>query len=1273
MTVPVRPVTVVIPTWNALAYTQACIASLRRLTDHPDWRIVAVDNGSSDGTVEWLGTVEGVQVVANQRNLGFSKACNQGIAAAGPDDDVVLLNSDVEILDPTWLHTLQRAAYEPPGAGVVGSRLVDGAGLISHLGSYMPPIALFGQQLGGLELDIGQATRNRPVESVVFAQVYLTRACIDAIGGLDEDFFSYYEDADYCVRAQRAGLGVLFAGEVTARHHGNVSTRENNVDFWTMFNRSNRTFERKWARGSSTTATTTSWSGIRSSTERPGTRSQSRKLMLALNFAGVRVMYRNAYGEDDGRVEHPLLDDIRARPVRADVPQVAFAQADAFAGVEGGPRVGWTMLEVDGLPAEWVQGCNAMDEIWVPATFNVESFEASGVRTPIHVMPLGVDVDYLHPGIAGFRPSDRFTFLSVFEWGERKGAETLLRAFTQEFKQSEDVVLVVSVYNKDPDIDVHGEIAKLDLDAGAPIVVLVNAEFADYQMGALYRSADCFVLPTRGEGWGMPVLEAMACGLPTIATAWSGPADFLTPETGYPLACAGHGAGEGQVPVLRRLPVGGPRPRAPAVPDARGRRPARGGPAPGSRRGYVRGPEPHVGARSRRASRTASASWGDDAIPPRAAREQELPMRIAVDYRILVVGPSSIHRGMGRFTQQQLREVLRLDTTNEYVLVCYADSDTSLVLPEIAAAPNVEVRRLPAEMRITGSDTEPATALRRAAEFQDWVHGLDVDLFHATTPFLLEGPIISDFDVVPDGGHVLRRHPDGLPGAVPESWPGRGYYMRTLGLLHRATRLQSISECSRRDAGLYLGFPAARNDLVYPIADPCFSVLPPEVVEDNLVGLRANHDLGGQFVLAVSDIHHAKNLESLLTAYALVPATLRDELPLVISCHLNPDSVTLRPLDGRSPRHRRRPRPHRRGGRRGAGGAVQRGHHGRAPLEVRGLRPPGPGGDDLRGAGGDHHVVVDAGGGRRRRRAGRPRGRVGLRRRHPGAARRPDPAVQDAGAGPGAGRPLHRRGPGPGDARQLRRGPTGRATRRRRVPPGPGSRSGPRCRRSAVASPTTARSCWTRSAPTHDIEVFVDDGYLPEAGLLHDHRIQHFTAFDRRNRQAPFDAVVYQMGGSTFHLYMYGPLQQVPGIVVLHDLMWSHVLYAVLRRAGRPGRVPPGGPGAGGPGSPRRPAGHRGPCHPRPGRRPCRPLDLPLRAPDDRPGRRPQPGSSSSISTRPAPSSKAATAPPRCTWSRWASATPSGRTPPSTRPKPGSAWASTPTPSWWASSASSTR
>jgi len=559
MTAEVRdghpPVCLIILTWNALAYTQRCLEALRTRTVHPTWRLVVVDNGSTDGTVEWLratvaaeGASSRITLVENATNLGFTKGVNLGLRACRADEDVVLMNNDIVVVDPEWLTNLADIAHEGPRTGVVGTRLVDGDGRINHTGSYMPPISLYGQQMGGGELDIGQCVRTRDVECVVFAQVYLRRDCLDAVGPLDETFFAYFEDTDWCFRARQAGFDVRYAGGVSPVHFHNTSTRENAVDFWSIYERSRSAFDRKWSQWLEHDRYDGElvWHSVLT---RPlGYALHSRKMMLALHFAGLKLAYRNAYGADDGTVGHPLLGDIVARRPSRTAPHVAYCQADAFGRVKGRRRVGWSMLEVTGLPPEWVDGANSMDEVWVPASFNVETFRASGVRVPVRVMPLGVDVDYFHPQITGFRPSKRFTFLSVFEWGERKAPEVLLRAFATEFKESEEVALLLSIYNRDPSVDVGAEIAKLGLPDGPPILVMVNAELDDTQMGALYRSADCFVLPTRGEGWGMPVLEAMACGLPTIATGWSGPADFLHDGVGYPLDVAA------MVPAVARCP-----------------------------------------------------------------------------------------------------------------------------------------------------------------------------------------------------------------------------------------------------------------------------------------------------------------------------------------------------------------------------------------------------------------------------------------------------------------------------------------------------------------------------------------------------------------------------------------------------------------------------------------------------------------------------------------------------------------------------------------------
>jgi len=544
-----RPVAVVILTWNALAFTQACLRALRERTEHPAWRLIVVDNGSTDGTVEWLSELDKLTLIRNGRNLGFSRGCNIGIAACTPEEDVVLMNNDVIVVDPKWLTGLQDTAYSVGDVGVVGTRIVDGEGTVIHTGAFMQPVSLRGQQMAGEELFVNQCSRDRDVESVVFAQAYLRRDCIREVGLLDERLFAYFEDSDYCLRVRRAGLKVLCTGGFRPPvHFQSTSTSENRVDFWTIYDRSQKVFRAEWAEWLEEERYDAGvvWNSV---LHQPlGYAVQSRRLMTSLHFAGLKLAYRNAYGLAEEPPDDLLLSDLIKRRRRSDLVQVALCQADAFGRVNGRYRIGWTMLEVTGLPPEWVAGCNAMDEVWVPARFNVETFRSSGVRVPIRVMPFGVDVDYLNPDITAFRPSSRFTFLSVFEWGERKAPELLLRAYIDEFKESDDVLLVLSVFNRDPTIEVRAEIAKLGLPPGPPVVVLTNPRFPDHQMGALYRSADCFVLPTRGEGWGMPVLEAMACGLPAIATGWSGPADFLTEAVGYPLETAGLVSAEARCP-----------------------------------------------------------------------------------------------------------------------------------------------------------------------------------------------------------------------------------------------------------------------------------------------------------------------------------------------------------------------------------------------------------------------------------------------------------------------------------------------------------------------------------------------------------------------------------------------------------------------------------------------------------------------------------------------------------------------------------------------------
>lgn len=535
----VRPVVLVILTWNALEYSRQCYATVRETADAP-YRFVFVDNGSEDGTVEWLRGIAAenadVTVVENGENLGFTKAVNIGIRQAGSDEDVVLINNDIRFDSPGWLSGLQDAAYSSQDVAIVGARLVDQRGRINHLGAFVQPVQLFGQQIGGEQKDIGQGAARRDVEAVIFALAYLTRAGLDKVGLLDERIFAYFEDTDFCLRARQAGMRVLFAGDVTATHFHNTSTRVNKVDVWSLLNESREYFADKWGDWFKHERydLDVHWRSVAHSPL--GYAVGSRQMADELHRQGVRVSFENAYGHKDGPTGDLLFDDLMEHEPSPQAVHVSYCQADFFRRTSNTYDVGYTMLEVTGLPMDWVAGCNRMNEVWVPASFNVETFRNSGVKVPIHVMPLGVDPMYFNPQIRAERATDGFTFLSVFEWGERKAPEVLLRAFAREFAAHEDVTLLLSVFNRDPAVDVRKEIANLHLPRSARIVVMLNPEFADYQMGSLYKSADCFVLPTRGEGWGQPALEAMACGLPVIATGWGGIAEFLDDEVGYPIA-----------------------------------------------------------------------------------------------------------------------------------------------------------------------------------------------------------------------------------------------------------------------------------------------------------------------------------------------------------------------------------------------------------------------------------------------------------------------------------------------------------------------------------------------------------------------------------------------------------------------------------------------------------------------------------------------------------------------------------------------------------------
>jgi glycosyltransferase involved in cell wall biosynthesis len=198
-----------------------------------------------------------------------------------------------------------------------------------------------------------------------------------------------------------------------------------------------------------------------------------------------------------------------------------------------------TIFELNGIPKEWVSIVNSrVHELWLPNKFNVNIFGSSGVNHIPHIMPHAIETDIFREKESCFnlKNKKKFVFLSNFQWGGRKGYDTLLEAYTKEFCGHDDVCLVIKIQSNIDENAVKNIITEIRnkwTRGSAPKIFIWWKYIMDEQLPDLYNLADCFVLPSHGEGWGIPYMEAMSCGLPTIATNWSGNLTFMNSKNSF--------------------------------------------------------------------------------------------------------------------------------------------------------------------------------------------------------------------------------------------------------------------------------------------------------------------------------------------------------------------------------------------------------------------------------------------------------------------------------------------------------------------------------------------------------------------------------------------------------------------------------------------------------------------------------------------------------------------------------------------------------------------
>jgi len=563
-----REIAIITPVYNSLPDLKIFINTLAKNTDR-EFCLVLIDNGSGQETKDYIvelkksGPIKNLEVITNEKNMGFAYATNQGMKLK-PDHDIVWMNSDMIIPsisdsfyaaypflkewfddDPKvtcWLSAMQEAAYKGENVALVSAKILFLDGRIQAVGAEMLR-SFYGVPKHGNEVDVGQCNNVEFIHSAMGTGVFIKRDVLNEVGLLDEAYESYYEDTDLCERIEDAGWLMLYL-PITLVHVGG-STRKNNFNnkeyINNVFNKSRETYITKWKS------------------------KYESKIKQRINFFG-HMNQPTGYSSISWEIYNQLVDhgiDCFLKPLSIGQYEMKHRIQSGFSGtfnrnnvsfvvappsdfdrVGGKKVVGLTMIEGDNIPNGWVNTINgSLDRLVVPNKFNKECFENNGVTIPISVVLFGVDPQYFNPDVRqndSIAKSGEFRFFYAAELKNRKNLANLIKAFFNTFPSLNDgVTLVVKVFAQ-TGINTENAIKHIDIDGVMlqhhPLVKKINFIFTVVQpnqqhlMASMYTACNCGVFPTRGEAIGMPQLEMLACGIPVITTITDNMEDYYSPS-----------------------------------------------------------------------------------------------------------------------------------------------------------------------------------------------------------------------------------------------------------------------------------------------------------------------------------------------------------------------------------------------------------------------------------------------------------------------------------------------------------------------------------------------------------------------------------------------------------------------------------------------------------------------------------------------------------------------------------------------------------------------